>query len=355
MAYRGSYRDWSQWHTSKLQQQANLFGGVDEDIRAAFLGLSKSQLQNFLFHYEKKHGLSARSYAEQAFPAWKTGSTRMSAQTTERLLQLLPPFLGASVKCDLIRKLRERHRQTSKHSLAVTTTNYRDAVFPVARDLIAKAYNANLPADIESRLAWLSDSDSAAAQSLLAGAEAAATLIMLSKIDEEFAMMHRLVSAAKNKQITHKIELPYGILILTVKKGDVVADAKQEPGLISISGRTGLPAVTSSDQLLKNAILNLTPEQLSEISMSATQEALNLQSESMRAEQRHVNAGRDVDNLIERTQRLQAIPDVAFSETSTINTASGTTTIKTSKDKSHTWIIVAVALGVLVLLLILKR
>ncbi len=42
------------------------------------------------------------------------------------------------------------------------------------------------------------------------------------------------------------------------------------------------------------------------------------------------------NSLIERTQRLQAIPDVAFSETSTINTASGTTTTKTSKDKSHT-------------------
>lgn len=178
---------------------------------------------------------------------------------------------------------------------------------------------------------------------------------MFSKIDEEFARMHRLVSAAKNKEITHRIELPYGILVLAIKKGEIVGDSKQEPGLISINGQTGLSAVTSSDQLLKSAIQNLTPEQLSEISMSATQEALNLQSESMRAEQRHVNAGRDVDSLIERTQRLQAIPDVTFSETSTISTASGTTTIKTSKDKSQTWIIVAIVLAVLVILLILRK
>lgn len=358
MAYErssGYQRNWSQWHTSQLQQQSQLFGGVDDDIRSAFLGLNKNQLLNFLFHYEKKHGLTARLYAEQAFPAWRSGATRMSAQTTERLLQLLPPFLGSDVKCDLIRKLREKHRQASIHTLAVTTTNYREALYPLARAMVGKAYNANLPAAIESRLNWLSDDDAEASKALLAGAEAAATVVTLSKIEEEFGRMHQLLASTKVKQLNHRIELPYGILNLTVRKGNPMEESKQESGLVSIDGRTGLANITSSDQLLKSAIQNLTPEQISQISMSATQEALNLQSESLRADQRHVNAGRDVDRLIERTQRLQAIPDVEFSETSTINTASGTTTIKVSKDKSKTWVIVAIALAVLVVLLIMKK
>jgi hypothetical protein len=154
----------------------------------------------------------------------------MSAQTTERLLQLLPPFLGADTKCDLIRKLREKHRQTSTHNLGVTTTNYREAVYPVAQGLVAKAYNANLPSAIESRLNWLCDSDSAAASSLLAAAEAAATTIILSRIDEEFGMMHRLLSCGNTRELTHQIDLPYGILILPSRKGRSWKIQSRRPG-----------------------------------------------------------------------------------------------------------------------------
>src|ERR1700677_4186507 len=99
MAYRGSYRstNWSDWHESKLRQQARELGGVDEEVRDAFLALPKNKLLDFFFYYERRYGSGARAYAEKAVFKWRTGNTRMSAQTTERLLQILPPFLGPTV------------------------------------------------------------------------------------------------------------------------------------------------------------------------------------------------------------------------------------------------------------------
>jgi hypothetical protein len=355
MAYRRTYgsRDWSSWHTSQLSKQAGTLGGIDEDVREAFLALKSSQLLNFFFHYEKRYGLGARSYAEQAFMKWKVGSTRMSAQTTDRLLQVLPPFLGTQVKYDLLRKLRERYRQSESHQLEVTTLNYKGVVKPVVERLVSKAYSANLPESIESRLKWLTDDDASAAKSLMAGAEAAAMKITLSRLDEEFAAMDRLLLLNPKGKLTHRIELPYGVLTLLVRRGTTVEESNKSSEL-TVRPSTDSTSITSSDQLLRNAIRNLTPEQMSQISLKATEEAVNLQTESLRADQRFINAKRDVDSFVDSTRKLEA-QQGDYKSSATFNTASGTTSYSVSKNQSKTWIIAVVALAVLVILLVLSR
>jgi len=355
MAYRGSYgsRDWSSWHSSQLGRQAATLGGIDDDVRKAFLALKPNELLNFFFHYEKRYGLGARTYAEKAFAKWKTGSTQMSAQTTERLLQVLPPFLGTQVKYDLLRKLREKYRLQESYHLEVTTLDYKAIVKPVVENLVTKAYTSNLPGSIESRLRWLADEDVNAAKSLMAGAEAAAMRITLSLLDQEFAKMEALLALNPKGKLTHRIELQYGVLTLLVRRGTAVEDSKKSSEL-TVRGGTGTNAITSSDQLLRDAIRNLTPEQISQISMKATEEAVNLQTEAVRADQRFHNASRDIDSFIEGTQKLKN-QDVNFNKSGTFNTASGTTSINVSKDNSKVWIIAAIALGVLVVLLVLSR
>lgn len=355
MAYRNSYgsRNWSSWHASKLSEQARTFGGVDEDVRKAFLALPQRQLEYFFFHYERKYGSGARAYAEKAFAKWKTGNTRISAQTTERLLHILPPFLGTQVKYDLLRKLRERFRQPESHQVEVTTRNYKELVKPIVERLVTKAYTANLPESIESRLKWLSDDDANAAKSLMAGAEAAAMAMTLSRLDEEFASMERLLVASPKGKLNHRIELPYGVLTLLVRRASAVEDPKRSSELTIRPGSENAE-ITTSDQLLRNAIRNLTPEQMSQISAKATEEALKIQTEAVRADQRFQNASRDIDSFIDGTRRLES-QNVDFKQSGTFNTASGTTSINVRKDQSKTWIIVAVALAILVLLLILSR
>lgn len=355
MAYRRSYgsQDWSSWHASQLSGQAAALGGIDEDVRNAFLALNPSKLHDFFFYYERRYGEGARAYAEKAFEKWRTGSTRMSAQTTERLLQILPPFLGTQVKFDLVRKLRERYREPESLRLEVTTRDYRRVVKPVVERLVSKAYTQNLPESIEARLKWLSDNDGNAAKSLMAGAEAAAMRLTVSRLDEEFSEMERLLQLTPKGKVTHRIELPYGVITLLVKRGNEVLEPEKSAEL-SVRPGVESTALASTDQLLRNAIRNLTPEQLSQVSVRATDEALNLQLEAHRANQRFDNARRDIDGFVEDTRRLKN-QDVSFEKTGSFNTASGTTSIKVSNDRSRIWIIAAIALAVLVLLLVLGR
>jgi hypothetical protein len=353
MAYRGSYRsnNWSQWHESKLRQQQRELGGIDDEVREAFLALPKDSLLDFFFHYERRYGSGARAYAEKAVFKWRTGNIRMSAQTTERLLQILPPFLGAPVKHELLRKLRERYRESESLFLEVTTLNYRSLVMPLVERLIFKAYSANLPADLEARLAWLSDDDATAAKALLAGAEAAAMAISVGLMDQEFLQMESLLIVAPKGQVAHRIELPYGLITLSVKRGKPMDQKKSE----IISRRTiDSTTIANSDGLLKNAIRNLNPDQLSEVLKTAADEDLKLQIGALQSDQRFSNAARDIDNFVDTTRRLDQMQS-DYQVSGTFNTASGTTSVTAQRNRSMTWIIVVIALAILVVLLIMKR
>ncbi len=352
MAYRGSYRstNWSQWHESKLRQQQRELGGIDDEVREAFLSLPKNRLLDFFFYYERRYGNGARAYAEKAVLKWRTGNTRMSAQTTERLLQILPPFLGAPVKHELLRKLRERYRQPESLSLEVTTLNYRSLVMPLVERLISKAYTANLPAELETRLAWLSDDDATAGKALLAGAEAAAMAISVARLDQEFSQMERLLTVTPKGRVTHRIELPYGVITLSVKRGQPMDEKKSE----IIPRRTiDSTAIATSDGLLKNAIRNLNPDQLSEVLKTAADEDIKLQIAAHQSDQRFSNAARDIDNFVDTTRRLDQMQS-DYQVSGTFNTASGTTSVNARRNASKTWIIVVIALGILVVLLILR-
>ena len=130
-------------------------------------------------------------------------------------------------------------------------------------------------------------------------------------------------------------------------------DAKKSSELAT-SRTIDSTAITTSDQLLKHAIRNLTPEQMNEVSRKATDEAMNLQVEAIRADRRFDDASRGMDAFISETERI-ARTDVNFTKEAAFNTASGTTSIKVERNTSKLWIIVAIALAVLVLLLITRH
>src|ERR1700755_27366 len=70
-----------------------LFGGAVNDIQGAFLALDDKALDELLADYEEHHGEPAPRYAKTTHPKWKSAATRLSAQTMERLVELVPPHL----------------------------------------------------------------------------------------------------------------------------------------------------------------------------------------------------------------------------------------------------------------------
>jgi hypothetical protein len=210
-----------------------------------------------------------------------------------------------------------------------------------------------LPAALEQRLGWLSHADTEAAKSLMAGAEASGMAAMLSRLDEEFENMERLLSVAPKGTLRHRIELPYGIITLAVKKGQPMEDVKKSCELAN-SRTIDSTAITTSDQLIKHAIRNLTPEQMAEISKKATDVAISLQEDAARADQRFDNAAKDIDHLVETVKESERLGG-NYKHSGNYNSASGTTSVNFARDSSKVWIIVAIALAVVVLLLIVKR
>jgi hypothetical protein len=354
--FRGQYghTNWSQWHQNKRSALSQRFGGIDDDVIEAFLSLDAERLYKFFDAYERKHGLKARKYARDTYHKWKEGKTQISAQTAERLLEILPPFLSLEVKYELIRKLRDRCRRKEVYSFTVDTLGWESTVIPIVESLIGRSERAALPQELTSRLSWLSSGDAAVTQQLLAESEKRSALISAAYLNREFDNIARLLGTKGKKQVAHVVELPYGTINLTVVRSAAMDDESKD--LVRRPPEEPL-TVGSTGNLLEDAIKNLTPEQRRQISKKATEEALRLQVAAHEAEKRHDHASRDVEEFIDNVHRLdtRASDHTTFEAQGEFRGASGVTSVKVKRDTARNWLFVAVALLVVLIFVLFAR
>ena len=232
MRYRYSSRAyWGRYHGSQRDALTATFAGFDKDILDEFYKLPPHQLSSLFGNYEHKYGRSAASYARKTYPGWKSGSTRPSAKTVGRLLESLPEVLGFEAKCELLRKLRVRHRNPEFHTLKVSTADWQEAVVPLVKRLILKAHSASLPTPVEQRLSWLSNNDSQAAQALLARSEVYEGALAVSLLKHEFSAIESALSVLTRSKVKHTITLPYGNIHLSIKRAKSMSQNNDEKSL----------------------------------------------------------------------------------------------------------------------------
>jgi hypothetical protein len=123
---------------------------------------------------------------------------RPSALTINRLLDSLPLVLKFDGKCELLRKLRERHRKPEYHSLRVKADDWKEHVLPLVKAVIQKAYRANLPEAVERRLTWLSNGDMQTARALLAHSQVLESAVALSLLQDEMQNIETAISNLAN-------------------------------------------------------------------------------------------------------------------------------------------------------------
>ena len=186
-------------------------------------------LEDFFSHYKQKFGGSAASYAKKTYDSWKDGKTAPSAQTSERLLETLPTFLPLPVKCDLLRKLREHYRSPESHNLTVSVYAWRESIKPLVERLIHRAYTAEVPEGVASRLNWLSSGSMQATKALLAEAEAIAAKNTVAYLEREFQNIERLLSVPSNKLVTDTISLPYGTIKIIINRSAKMPNPNDDP------------------------------------------------------------------------------------------------------------------------------
>jgi hypothetical protein len=155
-------------HIEAARRFSTEMGGLDEDVKSYFFALPASELKRILDAYEAAHGASAREYAEQAIPKWRTGRVIMSGMVAERLFGLLPRFMPLNKKYALTEGMWRHLGPSSKKMLRVGLDASLDDVVANVRDHITDVVTAyRIPETMERRFAWLSQGDVAVKQQLL--------------------------------------------------------------------------------------------------------------------------------------------------------------------------------------------
>lgn len=214
-SYSGSY--WRHRNISERDQLSAAAGGIDKDIERIFLGLPSFKLESVFTRYGKEYDSSALAYARKTYPSWKSGAVRMSGKVAERLLNLVPTVLDSDTRFELVKKLRAAHRTKVTKNVRCEPNEWRSKVAPEVAELLASSSKFQLPESAVSRIKWLADGDSQAAQRLLAAAEEEEAIARLQHLEREFHRIDVLLQSVQGqKTVSHSIELPQGTVNVSI-------------------------------------------------------------------------------------------------------------------------------------------
>lgn len=169
-----NYRDYdagaeaARRHIEAARQLSAELGGTDKDVKAYFFNLPEQKLNVILDEYGRRYGSSARSYAMETMPNWRSGRTHMSGMVAERLFNLLPPRMPLSEKYRLTESLWEHYGPRSKKRLRVGLDVGLDEAVAAVRDhfdTVVQQYK--IPPEMERRFEWLAAGDVNIKQDLL--------------------------------------------------------------------------------------------------------------------------------------------------------------------------------------------
>lgn len=344
------YTPFREYRKTLKEQLSALVGGFDRDVLEKFYALTSDQLSQLFNIYTGKYGDGPGAYARKTYEDWKLGEVRPSAQTIDRLLDSLPLVLDFDGKCDLLRKLRERHRKLEHHKLKVSVDDWQNQVVPVVKTIIQKAYLANLPAAVENRLSWLSHGDVQAARALLSHAQALEGAVAVRLLQDE---MENLESALTNlptgAKVTHTLHLPYGHIELRIS-GRRKMDKESDNGSGLVRQNSSGLFKPNAEDIFDDVFNNLDQDQAAQVKAQAAEEALRLVAEKKRGEIKYANASRDIANFVNNADLMDERKK-DYQMSAEFEGASGITKIQVGRNWTGT--LIAGGVFALVLLLIL--
>jgi hypothetical protein len=349
-----SYNYTAFWDYQQRSLKARLsaaLNGFDKDILERFYALTAEQLTHLLNIYSESYGDGPAAYARKTYNGWKEGKVRPSAQTINRLLDSLPLVLDFDGKCELLRRLRERHRKLEHHSLKVKADDWKEHVVPLVKAVIQKAYRANLPEVVERRLTWLSNGDMQTARAILAHSQALEGAVAVTLLQDEMRNIENALTNLDGKgKVTHTIRLPYGEIHLKIS-GRRRMDKEPDSGAELVRQSDNSLFKPSAEDIFEDVFTDLDQEQAAVIKARAAEEAMRLVAEKKRGEIKYANASRDIENFVNNADLMdQRKKDYQMS--AEFEGASGVTKIQVGRNWSKT-LVVAGTIGILLALILI--
>jgi hypothetical protein len=326
-------------------------GGFDRDILERFYSLTPDQLTSLFNIYSDSYGDGPAAYARKTYTEWKLGAVRPSAQTINRLLDSLPLVLDFDGKCELLRKLRERHRKPEYYSLKVKADDWKEHVIPLVRTVVQKAYRANLPEVIERRLTWLSNGDMQTARAILGHIQALEGAVAVTLLQDEMRNIENALTNLDGKgKVTHTIHLPYGHIQLKIS-GRRRMDKESDNGTELVRPNDNSLFKPSAEDIFEDVFSDLDHEQAAQVKAKAAEEAMRLVAEKKRGEIKYANASRDIANFVNNADLMeQRKKDYQMS--AEFEGASGVTKIQVGRNWSR-MLIAGGVIGILLVLILL--
>lgn len=222
---RHSYRSWRSriYQPTKFDALSNLFGGAVASIQQAFLALNDEALDELFSDYGSFYGDAAEKYARKTFYKWESRETKLSGQTMERLVALVPPYLSAEERFGLLQEVLNKHRPSaSAMPFRKIQINSKESAIGFAEldsvlaTMIQEDVLAHIPEKVMDAAKWLYDDDITVARAMLAQSESKKNEIIKNSAAKEIALLRRAVGAGQVKQATYNVEMPAGKLSVMV-------------------------------------------------------------------------------------------------------------------------------------------
>lgn len=159
-------------HVEAYRALERKLGPIVNDVRKEFFSFHSFQLVNLLDEYELKYGNKAAEYARETMPKWKSGQTKMSGQTAERLLNLVPRYLTYDSRFHMVQKLCNHHAPKIDRTVSINPENINAGLAEVEdhlNNLLSELPTIKwLPDYVSETVKWLNDDDVIITRGMLA-------------------------------------------------------------------------------------------------------------------------------------------------------------------------------------------
>lgn len=224
----GYYR-YSRWShrtntPSKYRNLVGLFGDAVEDIKQAFFALNGTALDATFIRYGRKHGSSAANYARNTFPKWKNGTTTLSGQTMERLLELIPPYLSSEQRRNLLLKVLEKNKPRRPRAQLNVHINPKAPAEKLAalQEMLASLQKADslayLPESVMQAASWLYGDDITVARAIIAEAANKENNIILASVTRDIALLTEQIQTGQITSASYSARMPAGQVSVSVSE-----------------------------------------------------------------------------------------------------------------------------------------
>jgi enamine deaminase RidA (YjgF/YER057c/UK114 family) len=208
-------------HVRAYNDLERRLGPIVEDIKLAFFNLDNKNLSSLFHEYSSRYGASAEEYARKTFNEWKAGQRKMSGQTAQRLIDLVPRYLTYEQKYNIVKKLCGHHAKKVYRQVEIYLDDVVDGMSSlnsVIRDFYTGSQVKELPEHVIETVSWLNDHDITAARALLAQVDQKVATMTAATAAEELEKIQAVIRKGALSEAKHEINFPNGTLVVNLRK-----------------------------------------------------------------------------------------------------------------------------------------